>query len=281
MNNSVKDFHKNGFFHAKNIIDKDECILIKNFLLKSYIDQHLSSVKDDSRIKDLISKYDPFHVKDQDSLKELKSKLGPLELPTLHGTISTESRLDSRIIRFCESEGIVEIAKEILQDNCIFLHMAPATRIIHPNFKSAFVPPHNDFSYNQHLKNDFEKYPFITCWVPLHGKQQTNGGLKLYPNIESKEQGIKNPDSYWLDSWGVDLDESHSYLPDYKIGDAILFNPYLMHGSNEPNSNSNDFRISMDFRIFSSSTKSTKHYYSFIEQKVFEPGEGPCGTKSK
>jgi hypothetical protein len=272
------EFQADGFHHALNIIPNKETLNLRNYLFDTYMQEHTHAVKNEALISNLFSEEEPFSAKDQAALNALKSELGPLALPTLHGTISTKARLADAILSLCQSEGVLEIAKDILDDERIFFHMAPAARIIHPLLRSALVPPHNDYSYNQHLKNDMDKYPFVTCWVPLQGKQNTNGGLKLYPKLESKEKGMQKEGSYWIDKWEVDLDEKYAFLPNYNIGDAIFFNPFLMHGSNEPKSGSKDFRISLDFRIFNSSTKSTKHYYCCTKKKVFEPGDGPCGA---
>ena len=269
----LNQFNSSGYIHQKKVICLKNAEAVKDYLIENFLVEHTEALRTDPELCKLFPN-DILIPKDIEKLKAIKAERSTLDLLTLLGTISTTARLNSLILELCTSDGILEIVKEIFQDEVIYLHLAPGSRIIHPNFTTALVPPHNDISYNQHISSDRD-IPFITCWIPLQGIPSIDGGLKLYPNSKSKEIG-KRKDNFWLERWATEVDEKQAHCPNYTVGDAIFFDPFLMHGSKNPSPASSEFRVSLDCRFFSSSSKSTKHYMRCSDQKVFEPEQGPA-----
>ena len=79
----------------------------------------------------------------------------------------------------------------------------------------------------------------------------------------------------------MSLKDSNSFVPEYEVGDVIIFEPDLIHGSASPSDEAKDFRISMDCRVFSENTITPRHYMDLVNGERFEPGQGPCGYKEK
>ena len=77
----------------------------------------------------------------------------------------------------------------------------------------------------------------------------------------------------------MSLKDSNSFVPEYEVGDVIIFEPDLIHGSASASDKAKDFRISMDCRVFGENTITPRHYMDLSTGERFEPGQGPCGYK--
>ena len=158
----------------------------------------------------------------------------------------------------------------------------PSARVIYPGNSVAYVPDHTDIQYNSFLKSSSsDHFDFLTCWVPLQGVPEVHGGLHVYPGSFAKSPtSSKTPLRGWISDKFSSL-QSEKYVVDYSLGDVVIFVPELVHGSSPNNSldmTPENFRISMDFRVFSSFTKTSRHYLHLQSLKTYSPGEGPCGS---
>ena len=227
----------------------------------------------------IFSEKNPFpKANKNEMLNFMKSKTGS-NFPTLHGSMSVKSRLSKQYLDILNDQLTIELLSKLLNSEKVFLHLCPAVRVIHPNFNFAFVPPHNDLSYNAHFKNRFNQNDktiinFLTIWIPLKSNHCIDGGLKVFPSLKSFDIKTKTT-NFWIKDMSTKF--SDSINPEYKIGDIIIFEPSLIHGSAEISDKAKDFRISMDCRVFGQDTITPRHYMDLATGECYDPGEGPCG----
>ena len=272
----------NGFVVCKKIIPKYKTENAAKISKELYLKEHLKAVSS----KELPEKFtltNPFPKTNKEEILEFMQSKGVLKLPTLHGSLSVESRLSDQFLEILQNEKTLDLLSKLLTSKKVYLHLCPSVRVIHPNFNFALVPPHNDISYNAHFKskynqNNNEKKNFLTIWIPLKSNYYIDGGLKVFSSQRSLK--IKNKaKTFWIKD--MSLKDSNSFVPEYEVGDVIIFEPDLIHGSASPSDEAKDFRISMDCRVFSENTITPRHYMDLVSGERFEPGQGPCGYKEK
>ena len=267
--------------------------LARNHLLNAYQSEHLAFIE--SGLMPEYSKNMPY-PNAQDSLEAILARIPayPLsEVATCYGSISLEARLARCILDLIlSSHSLRNYLSSIFESSEIFMHLAPAARVIYPGNTVAMVPNHIDIGYNSHIKLDSlsnssggpTPLRFVTGWIPLQGKAITHGGLRVYPGLFKNEtEMINRSTSLWLKS--ICSPFHASVVPDYEPGDCILFHPNLVHGS-APNASAmveekmceKLFRVSLDVRFFSIASKTTNHYMSLSTGDQFAPGEGPCAN---
>ena len=230
-----------------------------------------------------LNKY-PSNKETLEKIKRLLPSKSILETPTCYGSVSLQARLNSIIKNFLRNQSLIKEASKYYEgNNNLFVHLAPACRVIYPKNLIAYVPNHIDIAYNRHITSSKSKYPpFITFWIPLQGTPHIHGGLKLYGNkfFDSKKASNHKIGLWIEENFDTTAEE---YIPEYEIGDCISFYPHTLHGSTSNKAKlhskkpaSGDFRISMDVRIFPHTSRTTKHYMSLLTGQCFEPGQGPC-----
>lgn len=181
---------------------------------------------------------------------------------TLTGHFPLEVRLSENLWKIPYSESFYSIIKTILRSENVFMHMPPTARFVLPGNVYAGVPPHQDISYNKHMTD------FITVWVPLVDIDEECGGVTVY---EGSGQDEEHPvESFSSEFWkrGVSVD---SYKPTHckmNVGDILILNKRIIHGSRS--NQSNRTRISIDFRFFGEGSRSDKHYLDMQQRKVFK-----------
>tara|TARA_Y100000816_G_scaffold182944_1_gene132510 strand:- start:14536 stop:15396 length:861 start_codon:yes stop_codon:yes gene_type:complete len=270
----------NGFVVCKKIIPKYKTEIAAKISKELYLKEHLKAVSS----KELPEKFtltNPFPKTNKEEMLDFMQSKGDLKLPTLHGSLTVESRLSDQFLEILKDEKTIDLLSKLLTSKKVYLHLCPSVRVIHPNFNFALVPPHNDISYNAHFRNKSkenisEKRNFLTIWIPLKSNYYIDGGLKVFSSQRSSE--IKNKaKTFWIKD--MSLKDSNSFVPEYEVGDVIIFEPDLIHGSASASDKAKDFRISMDCRVFGENTITPRHYMDLSTGERFEPGQGPCGYK--
>lgn len=281
---------KEGFLHLRSVIDTAAAVRAKDYLINTYKDEHSRLVA--SKILPEYTQDSPWPA-DEEAVQRILSlvpQLDVLNVVTAYGSLSLQSRLHSAILSLLtNSPNLISAIGSIFGANQeLFCHLAPAIRIIYPGNKVAYVPNHVDIGYNSHihlrhpLQDEYESAPFVTVWIPLQGCASTHGGLGVYPEIFVEQTAINNhSESLWIPAL---IQDGNQFIPDYAIGDCIIFHPYLLHGSVPNRSKRSEkgfpdtaFRVSMDVRVFSGLSTTTKHYMNLRTGERYGPRDGPCG----
>lgn len=140
--------------------------------------------------------------------------------------------------------------------------MPPTARFVLPNSLNSKVPPHQDFSYNQHLDD------FIVLWLPLVSLTQKRRGLIVYKGSHGKKLQTVKSKNYWFK--GLDIKNfKETKINMLNIGDIVLLSSTIIHASDINYSKS--IRYSIDYRFFSHPNKSRKHYFDFSLNKLIVP----------
>jgi hypothetical protein len=283
---------ESGYFHLNSAFEPSLVDIASRHLLSAFKSEHLEFVD-----KSLMLEYarDNPYPRNPDVMKSILSKVPSYpvsQVATCYGSVSLNARLSNSLLNLVLKSDVfhAELRRVFGQNSSLFMHLAPAVRIVYPGNIVALVPNHIDIGYNSHIQpiasaaSDLGVFapPFITAWIPLQGTAATHGGLRLYPgSFESLTDINDQSKSLWLDS--IYDSEEGGIILDYSLGDCIFFHPNLVHGSAPNRCISCDdyvtdevFRVSMDVRIFSESSTTTKHYISLSTGERFSPGEGPC-----
>lgn len=273
-----------GWMHARSIMDLRSVAEASYWALERYLMEHFQAVGGRQDLPGF-SLQDPFPSFDLEQILQLKAKLPETALPSLHGSVSLQSRLSSKFLSLAQGSRLLSQLKTILESDRVFLHLAPAVRVLHPTMASGLVPPHNDLSYNTWFSRqrepgklgDTDPPIFVTVWIPLKGSVHREGGLGIYPGIQSEVKVEKGKGDFWIappDHLGTALREESLIEVDYSMGDAVIFAPWVWHKS-LPNRTVDSFRISCDMRFFGSNTRTSKHYLDCDTGVTYEPGTGP------
>ncbi len=274
-----RNLSESGFVVIENLLSQKSLTAAALCAEQAYLKEHHLAIK--SNLLPLyFSEDNPFPclspLLKNDILNFMRER--PALAPTLFGSVSVNTRLSECFTDLLRKVEIINVLSDLLDSKNVFLHLSPAVRVIHPNLTCAHVPPHNDLSYNPHFRyqegctESLEKL-FLTVWIPLRSIWGVDGGLSIFPNQRSQE--ICNPsETFWIPDMSNGM--SKAIFPQYSVGDLIIFQPDLIHGSAEVSGDASAFRISMDCRVFGSNTSTSKHYMNLSTGERFDPGEGPC-----
>jgi len=283
-----------GYAHLRSVIPAERTSAARDHLIAAYNSEHIQFVS-----KNLFPGYslaNPWPT-DPVELGKIISEIpkhSVLEVCTTHGSVSLKARLHSEILDLIlNNNSILELLRGVFgEDSSFYCHLAPAVRVIYPCNAIAIVPDHIDAGYNSHIttrdssaKGGNGSLPFATLWIPLQGQSSTHGGLRVYPNTFISNSNLSDhSSSLWIPpitSFG-----SNSVIPNYSIGDCIVFHPWLLHGS-APNQtiatnrliDDSCLRVSVDIRVFSGASMTSKHYMNLITGERYKPGDGPCAYR--
>ena len=155
---------------------------------------------------------------------------------------------------------------ELLAASRLFVHMPPTARFVLPGNAKAAVPAHQDVTYNKHLG------PFCVVWVPLVAIDAACGGMAVYPRTQGRGELFAGDKVAPADGWiaGIDV-AGHARVALYPLapGDVVVMSNETVHES-MPN-RSQRTRLSVDFRFFGDSSRSSKHYLDLAERRVVAP----------
>lgn len=189
----------------------------------------------------------------------------PSELKHLvRGELPLETRLDGRLKAVAHEPGLTAVVQAILNADGLRLHNPPSIRVSAPALSLGNVPLHQDHAYNPHLSE------FVTAWVPFTPIDEACGGVDVLEGshrlgpLEHGAQVIWG--NFVAESASLGFERRHIVIGP---GDALLFGPWLLHASH-PNT-SDRIRFSIDYRFFSASTPSSRHYYDIARRTVVAP----------
>jgi len=183
----------------------------------------------------------------------------------VRGELPLEVRLDAALKVVAHEDGLARVVREVLGAESLRLHNPPSIRVSAPGLSIGNVPMHQDFAYNQHVKE------FVTAWVPLCRIDEACGGVDVLEGSHRSEPLEHEPQVVWSNAVkdpraGEGFVRRHVLLD---LGDALLFGPRLLHASHA--NTSDRVRASIDYRFFSSATPSEKHYYDVARRVVVAP----------
>jgi hypothetical protein len=181
----------------------------------------------------------------------------------LSGHFSLETRLSRILWKVPYSEKFQAILKALLASDELYMHMPPTARYILSGNVYAGVPPHQDVSYNKHMSN------FVTIWVPFVDIDDSCGGVTIYEGSgQAPEYAAEQVSSdFWQQ--GVPTEGYRPVHCTINAGSVLALNKWVIHGSTA--NRSNNIRISIDFRFFGASDRSTKHFLDMKRRHVIKP----------
>ena len=180
------------------------------------------------------------------------------------GHFPTQLRLSELFWEIPRTPALRTILEAALGSDRLRMHMPPMARFVLPNNSEAGVPAHQDATYNDHMNG------FVTVWLPLVDINDQCGGVTIY---EGRKEGVIPvtrlvQNGVWTEAVSVQGLTPVHCVP-MSPGDALIFNPYVVHGS-MPNI-SNRIRFSIDCRFFGSEAETSKHYLDMTTWSVVAP----------
>ena len=170
----------------------------------------------------------------------------------LKGEFDLGTRLSKKLHKLFRNKKFIEIIKQILKAEKIYIHYPPMLRFKYADSPGSILPPHQDFPYSPHLKD------FITVWLPLVRINKRVGGLVMYNGSQRLKTAQSRKNKYW--SFGVEKKELKKFKkeqPVLSLGEALVFPSGFVHGS-ALQLDKRNIRLSIDFRIFTKPSMTTK-----------------------
>lgn len=193
--------------------------------------------------------------------KENFAKLKKETQMALSGHFALESRL-SHTTKLVPGEKSVQlILKKALNAENIKLHMPPTARFILPGNTIAAVPPHQDVAYNKQVDD------FIILWVPFVDIDDDCGGVVVHHGTGNLPEQPVEHGGFWLK--GVNSGSTDLRHCKMKKGDILLMNKQVVHESR--GNTSERTRYSIDYRLFDSKLKSSKHCFDYKTESFLDP----------
>lgn len=200
---------------------------------------------------------------DRESQRPDFDSIAPELRMSMSGHFPLQTRLSPRLWAIARQPRLREALEAALGHTELFLHMPPVARFVVPGNTHAKVPPHQDLSYNKHMSG------FVTVWTPLVPIDGDCGGLLVYEGSADKPELLDDATrKFWFKPLPIEGYTPVQFTMD--VGDVVLLNPMVIHGS-MPN-RSGRIRYSIDYRFLSANQTSTKHVLDLQSWKVIEPG---------
>jgi len=201
----------------------------------------------------------------QKKLEEFKVKNLPDDLHHfLKGEFDLKTRLSKKLCRLFGEKNFVKKLKKKLKAETLFIHYPPMLRFKYADSPGSILPPHQDFSYSPHLKD------FVTVWMPLVRINKKVGGLVMYNKSQNLTTEQDRQNKYW--TFGIAEEKIRKYKkvqPTLNLGEALIFPSGFVHGSALQLDKKNN-RLSIDFRIFTEKTMTSKSYFDCQSKKVIK-----------
>lgn len=257
----ISKFQSDGYQIFENVIPPDIIIEIRNFLSQQ-ITETLEPAKREigcTLDSDVVRVIGDIAAGRHGGVESLSKSTRD----ALSGHFSLEVRLSQMLWKAPYSERFQAILKGLLASDELYMHMPPTARYVLPGNIHAGVPPHQDISYNRHMSN------FVTIWVPFVDIDDACGGITIFEGSgQAPEHPIEHASSvFWLQ--GVPTEGLRPVHCTMKAGSVLALNKLVIHGSAA--NLSNHTRISIDFRFFGVSDRSTKHYLDMKRRLVINP----------
>lgn len=200
---------------------------------------------------------------DRESRRPDFESIAPDLRMTMSGHFPLQARLSPRLWALPRLPAVRAMLEALFNDTRLFMHMPPVARFVLPGNRHAGVPAHQDVSYNKHMSD------FVTVWVPMVTIDEACGGVAIFEGSGAEpEHAMSKRDGFWFKP--VPSEKYKRVHFPMNVGDALLLNPRVIHGS-MPN-HSTRTRISVDYRFFGGADHSTKHVLDMQTWKVIEPG---------
>jgi len=182
---------------------------------------------------------------------------------TLSGHNSLATRLSPELRKIPSCPKLLQIVRNLLGSDTVFMHMPPTARFVLPGNAHAGTPPHQDVTYNQHMVD------FVVIWVPLVDIDDECGGVVVYENTgRLPEQPLgARASAFW--QGGVDVSGFKAVHCKLRRGDILALNRFVVHSS-MPNTSSRT-RYSIDHRFFAARNLTSKHYLDMQSLVVVDP----------
>ncbi len=255
---AVEDFRRNGYLIVRGILDTAVLTDVRRFL-ESRISREVALACEEIGCRnpaDFVS----YIGKQADTSGEGLSK-GTRD--TLSGHFSLKTRLSQELWRVPRSPLLKRLLQDVLTAKRLYMHMPPTARFVLPGNLYAGVPAHQDISYNHHMTD------FVTLWVPFVNIDSQCGGVRVFKGSNTGGEFLDSAEKekFWLKS--VPSDGFEAERCEMRVGDVLLLSKWMLHESMP--TLSDRIRISTDFRFFSESERSTKHFLDMQSWKVIEP----------
>lgn len=180
----------------------------------------------------------------------------------LTGEFDLETRLNPRICAILAAPKARAALVRLLDTPRYYIHYPPMVRFKMADASASMLPPHQDFAYNEHLRD------FVTVWVPLTDIDDEVGGIVVYTGSHRGERVNHLPSGPWAhglkEHVAAAYPKKHIHM---RVGDVLLFPPSLIHES-APHRSTTRVRYSIDFRVFRSPEDTTKSYFDPLENRV-------------
>lgn len=197
-------------------------------------------------------------------IAEYKTKGLPKDLRHfLRGEYDLETRLSNEIRQFASNPNLREILAEALGEKDYFLHYPPMLRFKIPHADRAFVPPHQDRAYSNHIET------FVAAWIPLTPITDEVGGVTFYEGTQELGKLTHGQSGSWESKAFFDESKYATSSPKMELGDVLFFTPTIVHESGL-NISDDIIRFSIDMRGFSKKVKSSKAYYDPWSGEVYQ-----------
>lgn len=102
---------------------------------------------------------------------------------------------------------------------------------------TGFITPHQNLT-----TVDEEKYTSISIWVPLQNTNSNNGTLHFLPKSHGRFELYRNSNIHWAPMDASNQIDDYKMLPiNVNIGQALIFDDSIVHGSPDNNSAENRY----------------------------------------
>ena len=212
-NKVIDELTKNGYVILRSFFSKKTISEVLDGYKKN-LDYCLNLLGSNSKNSDINKKYDLLNEKD----KKLKAKSYDL------------SKYHPSLLRLATDRKIEKLINSIFGET----HFLDYPQIRVDDNKNSFLLPMHQEIYGQ-MSNKL-----LTLWCPLTDVSKYNGTLVLIPG--SHKNGLLKHTFYKIKNkkyHGIEkkiLKKKKIVSLNLKAGDAVLFDPYLIHGSGKNNS---------------------------------------------
>lgn len=188
---------------------------------------------------------------------------------TFLGHFPLDVRLDRALWTIPRALSRHPLLPALLGTRRLYAHMPPTARYVLPHCALARVPLHQDVSYNRHLTS------FCVVWAPLVPIDEACAGMAAYPRSHTREEMLPTAAVNAAEGWLPPIDAAsidpaqRLVLSPLQPGDVVILAARTFHESLA--NHSDRVRLSVDYRFFGETARSTKHYLDIDADVVVAP----------
>ena len=256
---SETQFGDSGYLHARSVLDSGVIAEVLELLQASK--EHLGR-RFEEWIGEPVNDHPAFAFH-QARRPEYESRGLPKDLSHyLRGEFDLETRMNPKICAILGSGQACATLVRLFGRPKFYVHYPPMVRFKIADAPGSILPPHQDFTYNGHLRD------FLTVWVPLTDIDDEVGGLVMHSGSHRIGRLDHSPSGPW--EHGLKEQVAPQYAKEtvhMQVGDALIFPPLLIHES-APHRSKTRLRYSIDFRVFGAPEDTTKSFFDPFEKRV-------------